>query len=185
MKIHVCGQAEAIRALEDPTAYGWVVSIQCEDSTPVYGLENVPEERKLQLTFDDIEYDKHFAGYVGIDFFQAHRIIKFLTKIVADPAPVLIHCAAGKSRSTAVALLLLYMVEGDPNKALDRLLGDVQQDTIKAGLRDPSWKMMPNRRIVAFGEEILVRDSDREDGLLLAALQQRIRYGYHPEYTKS
>lgn len=183
MKIHVCGQAEAIRALEDPAAYGWVVSIRCEDATPVYGLEAIPEDKKISLVFDDIEYEKLYAGYIGIDYFQARKLIKFLAQIVASPAPVLIHCAAGKCRSTAVALLLLFMIEGDPHKAIDRLLGEVREETIRAGLRHPDWIMLPNRRVLAVGEEIFLRDSDQEDGQLVRAIQRRLKYSYHPNYS--
>lgn len=68
-------------------------------------------------------------------------LIDFLRTWDAD-APLLIHCHAGVSRSTAVALIAHVLRTGDPGKSA-------------ATLRAASSYAWPNRRIVALADGIL------------------------------
>ena len=69
-------------------------------------------------------------------------------------APLLIHCLAGVSRSTAVALIAHVLQTGDPRRSA-------------ASLREASPYAWPNRRIVALADSILGLDGQlieaRED----------------------
>ena len=62
-------------------------------------------------------------------------------------APLLIHCHAGVSRSTAVALIAHVLQTGDPRKSA-------------ATLRGASPYAWPNRRIVALADSILGLDGE-------------------------
>lgn len=66
-------------------------------------------------------------------------------------APLLIHCHAGVSRSTAVALIAHVLQTGDPQRSA-------------TALREASSYAWPNRRIVALADSLL-----RLDGKLIAA----------------
>lgn len=113
------------------------------------------------------------------------ELIEFLRTWDSE-TPLLIHCLAGVSRSTAVALVAHVMQTGDPRKSA-------------AALRDASPYAWPNRRIVALADSFLgldgeliaaregmgpaVWETDPDDEEIAAAA--RHLHGYKPgRYTK-
>ena len=92
-------------------------------------------------------------GEVRPEASHIEEVIGFLRTWDGE-APLLIHCHAGVSRSTAVALIAHVLQTGDPRRSA-------------AALRDASPYAWPNRRIVALADSILGLDGElieaRED----------------------
>lgn len=89
-------------------------------------------------------------GEVLVGAGHIEEVIGFLRTWDGE-APLLIHCLAGVSRSTAVALIAHVLQTGDPRGSA-------------ASLREASPYAWPNRRIVALADSIL-----RLDGQLIEA----------------
>jgi predicted protein tyrosine phosphatase len=78
-----------------------MISIGEDDSPkPVFEVEH---KRLLRLEFDDIEEDIGGA-YVVFDFIHATKILRFIAECNGED--IVVHCAAGISRSAAVAKFL-------------------------------------------------------------------------------
>lgn len=108
------------------------------------------------------------------------ELIRFLRTWDGE-APLLIHCQAGVSRSTAVALIAHVLQTGDPRRSA-------------IALREASPYAWPNRRIVALADSILgldgeltaaregmgptVRETDPDDEEVAAAARRL--HGYKP-----
>ena len=105
--------------------------------------------RKIRFQFDDIARDADFGPYTPPMKEDIQNLINFYNEEVfthEDPV-VLIHCFAGVSRSTAAALILLYMHIGDATEAFDELMA----------IRPIA---SPNKRMVRFADEILEKDGE-------------------------
>lgn len=143
--------------------------------TPAPPAFDVHPARKIRLEFDDIEVASTLNGYVGPAPEDAEALLQFYREIdIQVPGTVLIHCAAGISRSSAATLLLLahLLGPGREEAAVQKLLV-VHAQTAAAGLRDPEVLIRPNRRLVWLGDQAL-----RRGGALLDACVRVIRtYG--------
>jgi predicted protein tyrosine phosphatase len=114
--------------------------------------EGLAEQNHLRLEVDDIALPT--PGMVLPDQGMVARLLTFARQW--DPrAPMIIHCFAGVSRSTAVALAV----------ACDRN-PHTPEDEIAAWLRDVAPHAYPNRRIIALADRLLERQ-----GRLIAAVE--------------
>ena len=153
--IYVVGRKQVERALSTVQPQ-YAISIG-EKSEPIpTGLYGLPKGSWLRLEFDDCEYDlpHPMLGYFGITRADADALVTFLRQIEPE-ANVLIHCAAGISRSSATALCLLALWE-TPGKEADALpkLEAVRAESTRLRLRSEHTLFIPNRRVVHYFEEI-------------------------------
>ena len=106
-------------------------------------LEGYHPERHLRLGVHDIPWETE--GLVCPDQGTVETILKFGSTWDGD-APLLVHCWAGISRSTATAFTLAC--ERNP---------DVDERRIAGALRAASRTAQPNRKIVAIADDLLGR----------------------------
>ena len=119
-----------------------VVSLLGPD-TPHRGFEGVRPANHLKLTFHDIV--AHTPGFVPPRYQDTQRLIGFLEDWDRR-APMLIHCWAGISRSTAAAYTALCLLQ--PSRDEEELAWE---------LREASPSATPNRLIVAQADDALNR----------------------------
>ena len=141
--LHICS-LEAAREL-DVSVYDGVITI--EDTTieePFRVEDNGPQQ--LVLRFDDISVP--MDGYVEPDESHIHAALAFAYKIAKDTGgSILIHCHAGISRSSAIALAIIAqrLGRGKEKEAVNQL------EMINPNCR-------PNKSLVWMTDEILKRD---------------------------
>ncbi|HVZ98694.1 MAG TPA: protein-tyrosine phosphatase family protein [Caulobacterales bacterium] len=119
-----------------------VVSL-LDPGTPFPPLEGYADAQRLQLSVHDIETE--MDGLDHPDETHMRQIIEFVSAWDRT-APILIHCFAGISRSTATA----YITACAHNP-------DVDETLIALALRDVSPTASPNRRFVALADAALGR----------------------------
>ncbi|MBB5701336.1 putative protein tyrosine phosphatase [Ochrobactrum daejeonense] len=107
---------------------------------------------RLSLTFNDIAEPRE--GLVAPDESHVRELLDF-AKIWPMKAPLLIHCYAGISRSTAAAYVMAL--------ALDPSLDEVE---LAARLRRLSSAATPNIRLISVADEMLGRN-----GRMIAAIR--------------
>lgn len=103
-------------------------------------------DNHLLLTFHDIESVED--GFVAPTREDIRKVIEF-AKDLPEEADLLVHCWAGISRSTAVAIGIACMHDRTPAEALQHIR-DIREPTLKKG-----YMVLPNRRIVGFFDEEL------------------------------
>lgn len=140
-KIHVC----PLSAVPDLTARVrashllTLVSNMDAVATP----PSIDPTRHLRLRFNDIEAP--LEGYIEPAVEHAERILAFASAW-GQEAPLVIHCWAGISRSTAAAFITLCALNPEtPELALARLL------------RAASPTASPNRLLVRHADRLLAR----------------------------
>ena len=109
--IKICGihEADEILGSWEGRKYRYVVSVGDVFNPPPKNLQG-KNRTILRLEIDDT----WTPGNEGRGFSQAptpdmvRKILDLADQIKAKPGPTLLHCLAGKSRSTAVAMVLLY-----------------------------------------------------------------------------
>jgi predicted protein tyrosine phosphatase len=111
----------------------------------------VAPARHLRLGVHDIPYPQ--AGMVAPDAATVEALLAFGRGWDAS-APMLIHCHAGISRSTASA----FIIACDRNPAAEEL-------QIALAMRRLSPQAFPNRRLVAFADDILGREGRMLDAV--------------------
>jgi predicted protein tyrosine phosphatase len=111
----------------------------------------IQPSRHLRIKVNDIA--ETMPGLVAPDEAMVSRIVKFGAAWTAE-APMLIHCWAGISRSTATAFILAC--ERNP---------DAAESDIAASLRAASRYATPNRRFVALADDLLGRDGRMVDAV--------------------
>jgi len=111
----------------------------------------VPADRHLRIKVNDIA--ETTPGLVAPDEAMVDRIVKFGAGWTAD-SPMLVHCWAGISRSTATAFILAC--ERNP---------DVSEATVAQALRTASRYATPNRRFVALADDLLGRQGRMVDAV--------------------
>jgi predicted protein tyrosine phosphatase len=114
-----------------------------DPGTPVERPLGVPESRHLRLDVDDI--DAPTAGYRAPDMDSVVQLLEFSRTWDAS-APMVVHCFAGISRSTASA----FAIACDRNP-------DIAEARIALALRQAASHAMPNRRIIALADDLLGR----------------------------
>ncbi len=149
--IHVCPLRLVTETIER-TGAGYLVSAidaPLQPSTP----EQIASHRHLTLDMHDIceELPDHIAP-------ARHHVIQLLDFVHGwdRREPMVIHCFAGISRSTAAAFITLCAL--NPR---------VSEEAIASRLRHASVTASPNRRFVALADEALGRD-----GRMMAALER-------------
>lgn len=141
MAIHVCPLSLAPElAREHQPSH--VVSL-LDPGTPFPSLAGY-DERHFKLPVHDIEHE--LIGFDAICDKRVRSIIDFVSGWRRD-APILVHCYAGISRSTATA----YITACAHNPSAD-------EEEIALALRAASPSASPNRRFVAFADAELGRD---------------------------
>jgi predicted protein tyrosine phosphatase len=141
--LHICS-LEAAREL-DVSVYDGVITI--EDTTieePFRVEDDGPQQ--LVLRFDDISVP--MDGYVEPDESHIHAALAFAYKIAKDTGgSILIHCHAGISRSSAIALAIIAQRLGR---------GKEEEAVHQLEMINPNCR--PNKSLVWMTDEILKRD---------------------------
>ncbi|WP_312797841.1 protein tyrosine phosphatase [Tianweitania sp.] len=106
----------------------------------------------LQLEMHDIAQERE--GYVAPSREQVQAILKFAERVSADD-PILIHCYAGISRSTAAAYAIAAA-----------LRPELSEEALAQELRQSSPSATPNPRIIALADDLLGRQ-----GRMVAAIR--------------
>lgn len=120
-----------------------LVQAQFQPETP----PGIQPDRHLRVPVDDIA-EAHRGAVLPAET-HVRKLVEYLKHWPAD-APLLIHCFAGISRSTAAALIVLAL--------------HVDEHDAAQQLRAAAPHAHPNRRIIALADQILGRD-----GRLIAA----------------
>jgi len=148
MKVIVVGRAEAGQILNTQKDITHIVSIghDAKSGKPPPGFKQYKAE-KLRLVFHDVTWDrKHLVAPTKND---VKKLLKFFKKALLEDGDkkFLIHCQAGKSRSAAAALMLLYLNMKNADKAAKKLV------EIRSIAK-------PNPLMVKFADEVLECNGD-------------------------
>ena len=100
----------------------------------------------LRLQFHDVE--EPTRGFITPTLDHINQILKFSEEFTDDD-DVLIHCQAGISRSTAVAIGICCQKGMSPKDALSHVRS-VREPKLRKG-----YKVLPNRLIIAMFDEAL------------------------------
>ena len=146
--IVVCSLAAMPQQVSEVAPSHLISMLAPED--PIVTPRGFPPERHLKLSFDDIADE--IPGHVAPAEEHIEAILDHATGWDRDD-PVVVHCFAGISRSTAAALILLTMEANGHEVAAARLL------------RRQAPHAQPNPRMIAIADRLLGRD-----GRLVAAL---------------
>ena len=147
--IHVCSLAD-LDATVAATGARHVLTVMGKAHI-VRRPPSVPEANHLRIAMDDIT--EPAEGYVIPSLDHIGRVLAFVRNW-DRAAPLVIHCYAGVSRSTASAFLAACAL--NPQR---------EEIAIARQIRTASPTAYPNRRIVALADEMLARR-----GRMLAAL---------------
>jgi predicted protein tyrosine phosphatase len=141
-RIHVCSLARIADAVESTGARSLVTLLS--PGTLVARPALIEPDRHLHIAMSDIV--EPIEGQVLPDETHVRALLDFVAEW--DRAePLLIHCFAGVSRSTAAAFI-----------AACALNPDLAETTIAQRIRAASPTATPNARMVAIADEILGRE---------------------------
>ena len=147
--IIVCPLHSAAHLVHSHKASHAISLLSPETEFPVF--ESLPAERHLKLTLHDIA--AHAPGLTPPGETDAERLVQFINSW--DVArPMLIHCWAGISRSTASAYTALCMLRDD------------SEDVLAKELRAASPSATPNPLLIAHVDRLLGRE-----GRMVAAIR--------------
>jgi predicted protein tyrosine phosphatase len=149
-RIHVCSLAR-LPAVVAETGASHIVTL-IDASTAVERPLSVSAERHLFLGVNDIS--EPMDGYVHPSTEHVARLIAFLESW-DQTRPLVIHCFAGISRSTAAAFI-----------SLCALMPERDEAELAQALRAASHIAYPNRLLVRLGDDLLKRD-----GRMVAAIE--------------
>jgi predicted protein tyrosine phosphatase len=147
--IHVCSLARLHDTVRETGARHVVTLIK--DVTLVHRPASITAENHLLLDMDDIT--DHIEGYVAPAEKHVGDLLRFV-RAWDRAAPLVVHCYAGISRSTAGAFVTACALNPQRDEA-----------AIARALRDASPTAMPNIRIVSIADRLLGRD-----GRMIAAI---------------
>jgi predicted protein tyrosine phosphatase len=148
--IHVCSLARLHGTVEETKATHVVTLLK--DRHLVARPDGIAVERHLILGLDDI--CEPIDGYVCPAEEHVTDLISFVRGWNRS-APMVVHCYAGISRSTAGAFIGACVLNPQRDEA-----------TIAWSIRRASPTAMPNRRLVSLADRLLGRD-----GRMLAAIE--------------
>lgn len=139
--IHVCSLARLHDTVQDTRARHVVTLIK--DISLVRRPDSIAADNHLLLDMDDITVE--MDGYVPPNQEHVEKLIGFVTRWDRT-APIVVHCYAGISRSTAGAFITACAL----NPKRDEM-------SIAKVIRDSSPTAIPNLRLVALADNILGR----------------------------
>jgi predicted protein tyrosine phosphatase len=139
--IHVCSLARLHDTVQDTRARHVVTLMK--DVSLVRRPDNILQGNHLLLDMDDITVE--MDGYVPPSETHVEKLIDFVTRWDRT-APIVVHCYAGISRSTAGAFITACAL----NPARD-------ETSIAKLIRDSSPTAIPNMRLVTLADKILGR----------------------------
>jgi predicted protein tyrosine phosphatase len=148
--IHVCSLARLHDTVRDTGAHHVVTLIK--DVSLVHRPPSIRAENHLLIDMDDIA--EPIEGYVAPTEAHVGELLRFVRAWPRE-APLVVHCYAGISRSTAGAFVTACAL--NPRR-------DERQ--IARAIRDASRTAMPNMRIVRLADRLLERD-----GRMIAAVE--------------
>jgi len=137
------GPLSAVAATVEGSKVGYLVTL-INDQTMIETPHLIRPHRHLRLVMNDISEPQ--PGMVTPSGDHVSKLIDFITAWERD-MPMLIHCWAGISRSTAAAFI-----------SLCALNPDTDETRIAHALRDASPTATPNRMLVTHADDILKRD---------------------------
>jgi predicted protein tyrosine phosphatase len=149
--IHVCSLARLHATVEETGARHIVTLIN--DQTKVLRPQCVAKEDHLFLAMHDIAAE--MEGFRAPAETHVREMLEFVRRWPREK-PLVVHCWAGISRSTAGAFITACAL--NPTR---------REDTIARAIRDASATASPNPRLVAFADRLLARD-----GRMIAAIAQ-------------
>lgn len=139
--IHVCPLSAVPDVVAGCNASHLVTCLQDEIVVDTPSL--IKPDLHLRLHVHDIS--EPLAGYVAPGEEHVGRIIEF-ARAWGGRGPMVIHCWAGISRSTAAALITLYTLNPD-----------VPEEVIARRMREASPTAYPNRLMIRIADEALAR----------------------------
>lgn len=148
----IVGPLNQVQPLIDANGVSHVITLLAPD-TPHPAPQGIAKDRHLRLYFHDIVQD--MDGHVPPRAVDAQRLVTFL-KDWDRQRPMLIHCWAGISRSTAAAFTALCL-----------LRPQADEEDLAWELRSASPSATPNRLIVALTDDLLGRE-----GRMLKAIEK-------------
>ncbi len=148
--LHVCSLSTLHRTSERTGAAHLITLIN--EGTPVERPAGITAENHLFLAFNDIV--EPMDGMTPPAAVHVEELLRFVEEW-DQSAPMLIHCWAGISRSTAGAYIVNCYLNPDRSE-LD----------IARALRKAAPSATPNIRLVRIADRILSRDGRMEDAIL-------------------
>ncbi len=148
--IHVCSLARLHETVEETGARHLVTLLGNEEN--VVRPAGVPAENHLWLKMHDISFP--LDGYLTPEAEHIERLIAFV-RGWNRAAPLVLHCHAGISRSTAAAFVSVCALS--PHR---------DERTVAWALRCASPTALPNLRIVTLADDLLERK-----GRMVAAIE--------------
>jgi predicted protein tyrosine phosphatase len=149
--IHVCSLA-ALPATVQATGASHILTVMGKIDR-VQRFAWMPPDNHLMVSMDDITAPTD--GFVAPSTDHVDRVLNFVRKWDRQ-APLVVHCYAGISRSTASAFAAACALNPHRDEA-----------EIARGIRDASPSAYPNRLIVALADQALQRD-----GRMVQAIEQ-------------
>ncbi len=140
--IHVCSLARLYDTVEETGASHIVTLLKTVDR--VQRPARIAAEHHLILGMDDIAEEKD--GFTHPSDIHVSDLVRF-AGLWDRRTPMVIHCFAGISRSTAAAFVTACAL--NPQRSEER---------IARAIRDASPTAMPNARIVSLADRMLGRD---------------------------
>lgn len=139
----IVGPLNKVQSLIDEHGVAHVVTLLAPN-TPHDAPRGIAPDRHLKLFFHDIV--EHMDGHIPPSATDAGRLIDFLSSWDRQD-PMLIHCWAGISRSTAAAYtaLCLFRPKAD-------------EEELALELRAASPSATPNKLIVSLADDVLGRN---------------------------
>lgn len=140
--VEVCSREEASEILSSPETradISFLVSIGDPHDHPPAGYAKIRD--KLRLLFVDSNGDD------GPDESHVEQIIATAESLRERSGRVLVHCAAGISRSSAAAVILQTAI-----------LGPGSEEAVVRRVLEQRPIARPNRRMIAFADTLLGRD---------------------------
>lgn len=118
-----------------------ITLVSTKDDIPF--VQEIDTDRHLKFCFNDINEAHIYLKLPQIS--HVERLIRFIGDWEKS-SPMLIHCWAGISRSTAAAFIAVCMHNPE-----------IDETEIALALRKASPTAMPNKRIIGYGDELLGR----------------------------
>lgn len=139
--IHVCSLARMHEVVETTGSRHVVTLIR--DVSRIVRPPSISAENHLILNIDDIE--EEYEGMIAPEADHVGELLEFVQRW--DRAnPIVVHCFAGISRSTAAAFITACALSPKRNEL-----------AIARAIRAASPTASPNPRIVGFGDRLLKR----------------------------